>query len=258
MSPRNPSSSSANTSGSSSQEGSLREIVLISLHSSAALVYGYALVWQYIAPTGIRLHQSAPSSLRDFGRWRFLTHNCMVLQFIVHLMALVARLRKPSWRFSKTRDFLFTTLAFPIGTVVVASFWAIWFLAGPKYISPASVEGLYPSWHNHVSHTIPMPINMLELFLERKLYPSDWRALPSLVGTVLLYTTFLLYIRSSTGKFPYPFLNKMEPLQVAAFIAAMLATAVASYKLGQLLHDSLHGALRPGASHSRKKEGPLD
>ena len=176
--------------------------------------------------------------MRTFSLWRFLTYNCLVMQFAAYALCFtshfVPKLRRP-------RDYFFTTLAFPTGMIVVGGFWAIWFVAGRKYIFPASLEAFYPPWLNHVTHTIIAPINLVELLLVRKQYPSDRRGITTLVGYTASYTSFLLYIRLRTGRWVYPFLNKMDSIPIGAFIVGTLVFGVIIYKSGKLLHDFVHG-----------------
>lgn len=149
-------------------------------------------------------------------------------------------------RLRKTKDFFFTTFAFPIGMLVVGSFWAIWFVAGREYIFPIALEPYYPPWLNHVTHTIIAPINLTELLLVKHKYSKDRRAIVPLVGYILSYTSYLLFIRYQTGRFVYPFLNKMDAVPVGAFITGMAVFTVIFYKSGKLVHDFAHGLRSAG------------
>ena len=176
--------------------------------------------------------------MRVFGRLRFLTYNCLLMQFAAYALCstahFVPKLRKP-------KDYFFTTFAFPVGMLVVSSFWTIWFVAGREYIFPASLEAYYPPWLNHVTHSIIAPINLAELVFIRHQYSSDRKAIIPLVGYMLSYATFLLYIRLKTGRFVYPFLNAMDTVPAGAFIAGMAVATVFIYKSGKLVHNLIHG-----------------
>lgn len=212
--------------------------LLIAFHGAACSTYGFAICWQNVSEASAQLYARTNPLMRAYGRWRFLTYNCLIMQFVAYSLCLtshfVPKLRKP-------RDFFFTTFAFPVGMLVVSSFWAIWFIAGREYIFPAALEAYYPPWLNHVTHTIIAPINLAELLLVRKQYSTDRRAVTALAGYTLSYTTFLLYIRFQTGRFVYPFLNKMDAVPVGAFISGMVVFVIIVYKSGQLLHDFVHG-----------------
>lgn len=176
--------------------------------------------------------------MRVYGKWRFLTYNCLVMQFVAYSLFFTAhfvpKLRRP-------KDYFFTTFAFPVGMLVVSTFWLIWFVAGREYIFPIALEPYYPVWLNHVTHTIIAPINLTELLMIRHHYSSDRKALIPLVGYISSYTTFLLYIRFQTGRFVYPFLNQLDAIPVGAFISGMAVFTIVYYKSGKLIHDFVHG-----------------
>lgn len=196
--------------------------------------------------------------MRVYGKWRFLTYNCLVMQFVAFSLCLtshfVPRLRRP-------RDFFFTTFAFPIGMLVVGSFWAIWFTMGREFIFPSSIEPFYPPWLNHVTHTIIAPINLMELLLTKHEYSSNRKSLSPLAGYILSYTSFTLYIRFQTGRFVYPFLNNMNSVSVGAFIVGMMVFGVCIFKSGQVLHNFVHGvktAIKGKAPKKKKGWQPAD
>lgn len=211
---------------------------IIAFHSAAASTYGFAICWQNVSEAAYLLYLRSNPLMRVYGRWRFLTYNCLIMQFAAYSICLtshfVPMLKKP-------RDFFFTTFAFPIGMLVVTSFWSIWFIAGREYIFPAALEPYYPPWLNHVTHTIIAPINLIELLAIKKQYSTDKCSLSALAGYTLSYTSFLLYIRWKTGRFVYPFLNQMDAVSVGAFITGMVVFVIATYKSGKLLHDFVHG-----------------
>lgn len=233
-----------------------RRPLIITFHGAAASVYGYAICWQNVSEAAHKFFMVSNPYVRVYGRWRFLTYNCLIMQFVAFSLCLtshfVPRLRKP-------RDFFFTTFAFPVGMLVVSSFWAIWFTAGREYILPASAELYYPPWLNHITHTIIAPINLAELLLNKKEYSSDRRSIIALVGYTVSYTSFLLYIRWQTGRFVYRFLNHMSAVPVGAFITGMVVYGICAYKSGKLLHNLVHGVssfkdkMSTGNSKHKKK-----
>lgn len=176
--------------------------------------------------------------MRVYGKWRYLTFNCLVMQFVAYSLCFTAhfvpKLRKP-------RDFFFTTFALPIGTLVVVCFWSVWALAGRENIFPQALEAYYPPWLNHVSHTIILPVNLIELLMVKHQYFKDRYSLTSVVSYTSAYSAFVLYIRSQTGKFVYPFLNKMDAVQVGVFIATMVVSSAIVYKMWKLVSDLRHG-----------------
>lgn len=160
------------------------------------------------------------------------------MQFVAYSLCLTSHFIP---RLRRSRDFVFTTFAFPIGMLVVTSFWAIWFVAGREYISPIALEPYYPPWLNHVTHTIIAPVNLVELISYRHHFLKDSKAIKPLLGYMISYTSYLLYIRYQTGRFVYPFLNKMDAIPVGAFIVGMAVYTVIMYKSGKIISDVVHG-----------------
>lgn len=195
--------------------------------------------------------------MRAYGRWRFLTYNCLIMQFVAFSLCLTSHFVP---RLRKTRDFFFTTFAFPVGLFVVGCFWSIWFIAGREYIFPIALEPFYPPWLNHVTHTIIAPINLAELFFVRHQYSSDKTSMTSLTAYMASYTTYLVVIRLQTGRWVYPFLNKMDNFSTGAFIVGMMVFSVLIYKSGKIVHDFVHNVKSAKAkflkrnSSSPKKE----
>lgn len=144
-------------------------------------------------------------------------------------------------KLGKIKDFCFTTFAFPIGSLVVVSFWTIWFVAGREHIFPVNAEEFYPSWLNHVTHTVVLPLNLVEIILVKHKYSEKIKSsIISLVGFILTYTTFILYIRYQTGRFVYPFLNKMDPIAIGTFMIAMAVYTIGMYQCGKFLNNFVH------------------
>lgn len=177
--------------------------------------------------------------VRIYGKWRFLTYNCLVMQFVAYSLCVashyVPRLRKP-------RDYFFTTFAFPVGLIVVTSFWAVFHIAGREYIFPAALEEFYPPWLNHITHTVIAPINLLELVVVKHQYSTDRKSIVPLIGYLASYTSFLLYIKFKTDRFVYPFLNEMSAVPVGAFFIATGVFALFCYKSGKFIHELIHGS----------------
>lgn len=221
-----------------SRSSTWKNSLIIAFHGAAASTYGFAICWQNVSETSRRLYLRSNPLVRVYGRWRFLTYNCLILQFIAFSLCLtshfVPKLRRP-------RDYVFTTLALPIGMVVVTTFWGVWVSLGREFIFPIDLEPYYPPWLNHITHTIIAPINLIELLAFRKQYSSDKKAITTLTGYTCAYTTYLLYIKWQTGRFVYPFLNHFTPSGVGVFIVGLTVMVVAIYKTGKYLHDAAHG-----------------
>jgi hypothetical protein len=227
-------------SGSQRQQGlsTWKNSLIIAFHGAAASTYGYAICWQNVSEASRLLYLRSNPLVRVYGRWRFLTFNCLILQFIAFSLCLtshfVPKLRRP-------RDFVFTSLAFPVGILVVSTFWGVWFSLGRAFIFPIELEPYYPPWLNHITHTIIAPINLIELLAFKKQYSSDKKAVTTLAAYTFAYTSYLLYIKWQTGRFVYPFLNHFTPTGTGVFIVGLMVMVIGIYKTGKFLHDAVHG-----------------
>ena len=210
----------------------------LAFHGVAASTYGYAICWQNVSEASAQLYSRQNPLMRAYGKWRFLTYNCLMMQFVAYSLCFAAhfvpKLRRP-------RDYFFTTFAFPVGMVVVGSFWAIWFTLGREFIFPISVEPFYPPWLNHVTHTIIAPVNLIEVLTSRKQF-TERKSYLGLAGYSAFYATFILYIRYQTGRFVYPFLNNMDATSASMFIVGMVGSVMLFYKTGKFLHDLVYGS----------------
>lgn len=181
------------------------------------------------------MHETiVPKELRILGHFKFLTFQCLLIQLlnaILHVGAhFMSFLKKP-------RDFVFTSLAYPIGSIVVYSFWVVWHLLGRELIFPAALEEFYPSWLNHVTHTIIAPLNILmAILICHKYTTSLWTVL-----YLVFYTILLHYIKFKTGMFVYRYLEEMDEVARIVYFAGSGVLAYLIYKSGQLLTNVVHG-----------------
>lgn len=189
--------------------------------------------------------------MRAFGKWRFLTYDCLIMQFAAYALCLASHYY-PSLR--RPRDYFFTSVAFPIGMTVVISFWSVWCIFGREDIFPLAIEQYYPPWLNHITHTIIAPINLIELVATKHKYATDRKSLVPLGAIAMSYTSLLLFIRFKTGRFVYNFLNKMDAAGVGIFLAGTTFFFFAMYKAGRYIHDYTHGIKPSKDSHKKAKK----
>lgn len=177
--------------------------------------------------------------MRAFGKCRFLTYNCLVIQFVAFSFCFATHFF-PKLR--QVKDYWFVTAAFPIGMLVVSSFWAVWLICGRENIFPKAIEQYYPPLLNHITHTIIAPINLAELVLVKHKYPSsELKAGIPLIIITTSYTSLLLYIRYKTGRFVYNFLNDWDALPVGIYLTGTAVLFYLMYRLGKCLHNYVHG-----------------
>lgn len=141
-------------------------------------------------------------------------------------------------KYCLTRDIVFTSLAYPIGSLVQYTFWTVWFSQGRDMIFPKSIETYYPSWLNHVTHTIVVPINIWQAYLTYHEYNRKGYLIT--IGFILAYGVFMLFIRWRAGMFVYPFMNQMNLASVIIYCASVLFCSLALYESGFFMTGVFH------------------
>lgn len=174
-------------------------------------------------------------ALQAFGLWKFLTYHSLLFQMascVLHLASCVAP------KYIMLRDIIFTSFAFPIGNLVVLTFWTVWWTQGREMIYPVSIENYYPPWLNHVTHTIILPLNIAQTYITCHRYLRKG----SLVSCcyIGIYCIYSLYIRYVAGIFVYPFMNQMSAASVAIYMMSCLFCTVVLYEIGFFLTAILH------------------
>lgn len=208
-------------------------------------VYGYSAYHM----NSIKVHEGmktiVPPQLNVYGQLKFLTYQCLLIQILSTILHILAHFIKP---LRPLRDLIFTTLAYPVGSIVVYTFWAVWFALGRELILPAKMDQFYPPWLNHSTHTIIAPINIIMSLLINHKY-IKFGLLITLVYSGL-YTAFLHLIKAQTGLFVYGYLNEFNETQRMVYFALTGVFAYMMYKSGHLLTCTFHGAAEKKTSSS--------
>lgn len=183
------------------------------------------------------------------GSWKFLTYQCLLIQLvnaILHIGAFfVSALQKP-------RDLWFTCLAYPIGSLVVYTFWAVWHLLGREFIFPKELSDFYHDWLNHATHTIIVPINILLVIFVGHKYSRYG-------GSILLiywaaYVGLLHYVKREAGAFPYGYLNNMNDMERIIYFCSTAIFTFLLYESGQLLVNLIHSKPQPMPAIKKTKQ----
>lgn len=180
---------------------------------------------------------------------KFLTYQCLLIQLVHSLLHVAATFVKP---LRGLRDLVFTTLAYPVGSIVVYSFWAVWIGFGRELIFPVAISEFIPDWFNHAIHTVIAPANLLTLLLvPHKFYR---RGLLLTLLYVAAYTAQLHYIKFKSGFFVYKYLEELNDVERLVYFAGTGVLTVILYKSGQLLASCAHAeSLKPSDTKKAKR-----
>lgn len=199
-------------------------------------VYSYSAYYMNSLTLQEGMRAIVPVQLNVYGQLKFLTYQCLLIQILSTVLHILAHFVPPLRRL---RDLVFTTLAYPVGSIVVYTFWAVWLLLGRELILPEKMDKFFPLWLNHSTHTIIAPINIaLSVLLHHKYTKKG--VLVTLIYTGL-YTAFLHLIKAQTGLFVYGYLNQFSETERAIYFASTGIFTYLMYKSGQLLTYAVHG-----------------
>lgn len=223
---------------------------LVLLTSLAALgTFGYSVYFMK-TDSGIQKMNDFVPELKKYGALKYLTYQCLLIQLtnsILHVGAYFFKsLRGP-------RDLVFSALAYPIGSIVVYSFWSVWHLMGRELIFPVQVEQVYPNWLNHATHTIIAPLNIILAILVNHKYTKH--GLTISVGFMICYTAWLHYIKYDSGLFVYKYLDKMNNIERVIYFVSTAVANFVLYKSGQMLTNLVHKqpTQRPALKKTKQK-----
>ncbi|CAG2107763.1 unnamed protein product [Medioppia subpectinata] len=235
---------------------SVRSYVLsVLVHMSATIVFGYSLYWCYTNPD---IPTKNPRGSMAW-RYKYLTFWDLWLQFIAFSLCLLSDIlgqQSISSGFVRLRDIVFNSLALPIGFFVVTTFWAI-YAFNRELVFPTGVEKWYPSWLNHTTHSIILPLLLLESYLVRHSSGRQRTAYPLLLlSVVIVYLLWVLYIAFKTDHWVYGVLEVLNWPSRAVFFAGCASLMLSFFYVGVQLNALFWGTEKtpkPKSEQNRRK-----
>ncbi|XP_062396952.1 androgen dependent TFPI regulating protein 1 [Sardina pilchardus] len=198
------------------------------------------------------------------GRWKYLTFINLVMQTVFFGLCVVtdvvhmavstkaARSGLPSLLI-RTRDYIFTVLAFPIGMFVFASFWSI-YTYNRELVYPKFLDDIIPTWLNHALHTVIMPLLLVQMYLQVHKYPSRAKGILSLALFAALYLTWVLWVHHVSGIWVYPIMSHLSPVGLVVFLGVASLSMAPLYLLGEKMHQLKCGTSGGGGGGKGKKK----
>ncbi|XP_078391433.1 androgen-dependent TFPI-regulating protein-like isoform X2 [Cetorhinus maximus] len=134
------------------------------------------------------------------GQWKYLTFLNLFLQTVLNGLCILADILGPVIWILSLRDLFFSVLAFPVGT-----------------------------------HTVVLPLILLELFNTPHQYPKRRTGLLLLGIVSISYLLWVLWIYYAAGAWVYPLLGLFNRLGLVLFFAVSLLLVMSLYLLGEKL-----------------------
>lgn len=232
---------------------------VIVLHVVIWALYVYGIYYDGVIkrPAG----STAEKHLNETGgRFKYLTILNVLLQCGYYGLSVVndligseTRVYKQQSSIQKLRDWLFTSLVFPMGLFVSFIFWIL-FAIDRELIFPASLDLWFPNWLNHVMHTLPAIGVVLELWMVCHIYQNGLKRFVPILAAYVLYLSWICYIAYAAGIWVYPVFEVLDIPGRAVFFAFLLLPNVFFVHLGQKLHVTVWGTGKEQRKEKGKKE----
>jgi len=198
--------------------------------------FGWAIYWDlYIL--------DIPTQKSFGGQWKYLTFWNMWIQLIYFSISFLNNIfgshstdTKSATCLQKCRDFLFSTLAFPIGQFVGIIFWLL-FNIDRELVFPKAFDAIFPNYINHMMHTTVIPVQLLELILLYHRYPGKKTGIATTFGFCLIYLTWTLVVAHFGGVWVYPIFEVLEPIPRVVFMITCSMFGGLLYLIGEILNS---------------------
>lgn len=154
----------------------------------------------------------------------------------------------------KIKDYLFSSLAFPLAMDVAALFWSM-YAVDRRTVFPDEVDSFFPIWLNHILHTNVAIFILIELIVLHRQYPSRKEGLCGLMIFMFSYLGWMFVTRYFAGRWAYPIIDALDlPGKIGFFIFTM-NFPIAMYFLGEYLNKKIWSEQRIFKSSSEFKGG---
>ncbi|XP_072028780.1 androgen-induced gene 1 protein-like isoform X2 [Amphiura filiformis] len=186
---------------------------------------------------------TSPPSDQAAGDSAFLTIWNLIFQTFYFFWCCVTDLvltsgsRSPiAKKFVAFRDWFLAAVAFPIGTLVVSMFWAIW-AVDRELVFPKELDEFFPPWLNHVLHTTVLPILLIEMFLVQHKLPSRKVGVMGTLFVGLSYLLWVLYLGYAMDIWVYPVLKVLSGFYFGLFLTVSAFFLLGLYIVGEKISE---------------------
>ncbi|XP_043475173.1 androgen-dependent TFPI-regulating protein-like isoform X1 [Leptopilina heterotoma] len=196
----------------------------------------------------------------DPGQFKYLTVWNVILQaifFFICMLNDVYGTNKSSPKktpfIRRFKDFFHAALSFPVGMFVGVTFWSLMFV-DRELVLPKALDPYFPSWLNHLMHTLIVVTTVTEMFIAPRQYPKRTQGLGGLLSFMLTYLVWMHVIYMKSGIWVYPVMEVLTvPLRIA-FIVVLLLFTVILYFTGETFNHLIWGNTRKTLTKVGKKK----
>ncbi|XP_018019749.1 androgen-induced gene 1 protein [Hyalella azteca] len=214
--------------------------LLTNFHFIMAVVYGYSsyfYVYGVVQPAEITAAQKS-----TYGAIKYLTYWDLLVQCAFFTLCFLsnvfssAQQNKRKTAPEKILDFLFSSIVFPLALFTDTTFWGLYF-TDRELVFPKVYDDFYPSWLNHVVHSLPLAAALLEMLCVQRSFPSYKKGFLCNSLFLAIYLSWVLFIAHTTGDWVYPVLAKLPTPQRSLFIFGLFVLMWLCYSVCRILYS---------------------
>jgi len=194
------------------------------------------------------------------GQWKYLTHLNVALQTalfalfgIDDILEIVGNPKGDARRaVGILKDFVFSTIGFPVGVFVSVSFWGLYAI-DRDLVFPDELDQFFPPITNHMMHTTPV----VSLLIELCMYPHQY--LPKEAGYIMIVIFMAIYYsiihmaHKYTGVWVYGLFDAISASQRYLVVALFTLLTIAFYLAGDAVNTMLFPRYSSDAKAKKQK-----
>jgi hypothetical protein len=127
--------------------------------------------------------------------------------------------------------------------MVVASFWVLYHI-DRNLVYPTKMDSIYPAWHNHVKHSLPLIACVINnILIHHKYQKFSKGAFITLIAGAS-YLTWIFYIGYTSNHWVYGVLAKLDHIGRALFFIIQLTFLTFAYRQGEIVNRMIWGIIK--------------
>ncbi|XP_015924926.1 androgen-induced gene 1 protein isoform X2 [Parasteatoda tepidariorum] len=204
-------------------------------HVFTTFVYFCAIIrYEYLPPMPHKKPQD-----HFAGRLKYLTYWNLLVQFLFFTLSSIMDFMKTSSssynKLTKLRDKFYAGIVLPYGVFVVAMFWILYGI-NRELIFPKVLDPVFPPWLNHVSHTVILPVLLIETYIIKHRHPRRRDGMKLTAAFGLCYGIWTLILGLGMDIWVYPVLQIMNWTARIVFFAVSILFMFLQYLVGEKIN----------------------
>ncbi|KAK0172150.1 hypothetical protein PV328_005502 [Microctonus aethiopoides] len=236
----------------------IREALLIGFHTIACVQFAFSVYYDYtytIVPRAVGSIHGAYG-----GKFKFLTFWNAIAQAVFFFLCVlndfygtnkIAPKNAPIFR--RIKDYFHATYSFPLAMFVGITFWGL-MAVDRELVLPKALDPYFPTWLNHLMHTMIMVTTVIEMFAAPRQYPSRRNGFIGLYILMLTYLVWMHVIYYKSNVWVYPVMEVLSlPLRIAFFVV-LFAFSGFLYYAGEVFDHLVWGTIKRTSNMAPRKK----